>query len=87
MKNRTATPKRILIEWADIVDGGAEWHHGEEPLKPVLVRTVGFLVSESKKHIVVVRDYYHQDGKRVLGGRLAIPTGCIERITELVAKS
>lgn len=81
------TPQRVLIEWSDIVDGGGEWHHGEEPLKPVLVRTIGFVLSKTKKHIVVARDYYFQDGKRVLGGRLAIPLGCVERITPLVAKA
>jgi len=76
-----------LVEWSDIVDGGGEWDSGEEPLIPVTVQTVGFILSKGKKHIVLVRDYFDQDGKRTLGGRLAIPIGCVERITMLVPRA
>jgi hypothetical protein len=74
--------KPVLVEWADILDGGAEWSDGHE-LEPVTVYTAGFLLSKGPKHIVVVRDYYDHEDKRVLGGRLAIPVGCITRIQNL----
>lgn len=78
------TLKPVLVEWSDIFDGGADWHpHDGEQLRPVRVKTTGYLLSVSRKHIVIVRDYYDHDGKRTLGGRLAIPVGCIEKILYL----
>ena len=71
----------VTVEWQDILDGGGEWHDGL--ISPVLVRTSGFLLSEGKNHVVIVRDYYDQDGKRILGGQLAIPVGCIKRLIKL----
>jgi hypothetical protein len=74
--------KAVLVEWSDILDGGAEWSDGHE-LEPVTVLTTGFLLSKGPKHIVIVRDYYDHEDKRTLGGRLAIPVGCITRIQNL----
>lgn len=74
--------KPVLVEWSDILDGGAEWSDDHE-LEPVTVLTAGFLLSKSQKHIVVVRDYYDHDGKRTLGGRLSIPVGTVVRIQNL----
>lgn len=86
MKATLKPLKPVLVEWSDILDGGAEWHEHDvkHPLKPVRVKTIGYLLSVSKKHIVIVRDYFDHDGKRTLGGRLAIPCGCIEKIVYLV---
>ena len=75
--------KPILIEWDDILDGGGEWQSNDKPLKPVRVKTIGYLLSESQKHIVLVRDYFDLEGHRTLGGRIAIPTGCIVRRVSL----
>jgi hypothetical protein len=84
MKTTLKPLKPVLVEWSDILDGGAEWHqHDGKHLKPVRVRTVGYLMHVNKKHIVIVRDYYDSEGKRILGGRLAIPVGCIEKIVYL----
>lgn len=74
--------KPVLVEWSDILDGGAEWNDDHE-LEPVTVFTAGFILSKGPKHIVVVRDYFDHDGKRTLGGRLAIPVGCITKIVGL----
>lgn len=74
--------KPVLVEWHDILDGGAEWQD-ESELAPVTVLTAGFLLTKGLKHIVVVRDYYDHDGKRVYGGKLAIPVGCIVKTTPL----
>lgn len=76
----------ITVEWDDIHDGGGEWDSSGKPLKPVRVKTTGYLLSESPKHIVIVRDYFDHDGHRTLGGKLAIPTGCIVRMVHLTAK-
>jgi hypothetical protein len=74
--------KPVLVEWSDIIDGGAEWSDDHE-LEPVTVLTAGFLLSKGPKHIVVVRDYFDHEEKRTLGGRLSIPVGCIVRIQNL----
>jgi len=85
MKTTLKPLKPVLVEWSDILDGGAEWHEhdAKHPLKPVRVKTTGYLLSVSRKHIVIVRDYFDCEGKRTLGGRLAIPVGCIEKIVYL----
>lgn len=84
MKTTLKPLKPVLVEWSDILDGGPEWHeHDGKNLKPVRVKTIGYLMTTSQKHIVIVRDYFDQEGKRTLGGRLAIPTGCIEKIVYL----
>lgn len=85
MKATLKPLKPVLVEWSDILDGGSEWHEhdAKHQLKPVRVKTTGYLLSVSRKHIVIVRDYYDHDGKRTLGGRLAIPCGCIEKIVYL----
>lgn len=87
MKPNLKPLKPVLVEWSDILDGGPDWHEHDvkNPLKPVRVKTTGYLLSVSQKHIVIVRDYFDQDGKRTLGGRLAIPCGCIERIVYMAA--
>lgn len=76
--------KPVIVVWRDILDHGADWQHeGDADPKPVLVRTLGFLKAENKTHVVIARDYYDHLGKRVHGGLLAIPHGCIVSITEL----
>ena len=50
------------------------------------VRSTGFLLSQNAKFLVLVRDYYDHDGKRVFGGRVAIPTGCVDKIIHLAKK-
>lgn len=80
-----ATIKRlrpVMVEWHDILDGGGEWQDDGD-IAPVTVFSAGFMLSKGPKHIVLVRDYYDHDGKRTLGGRLAIPVGCIVKITQL----
>jgi hypothetical protein len=72
----------VLVEWHDIIDGGGEWAD-DEHLSPVTVYTAGFLLKKGKKHIVLVRDYYDDEGRRTYGGKLAIPTGCIVKMTGL----
>jgi hypothetical protein len=80
-----ASPKKlrpVLVEWHDILDGGSEWQDDGD-ISPVTVKTVGFMLSKGPKHIVVIRDYFDHDDKRTFGGRLAIPSGCIVKITQL----
>ena len=80
-----ASPKKlrpVLVEWHDILDGGSEWQDDGD-ISPVTVMTVGFMLSKGPKHIVVIRDYFDHDDKRTFGGRLAIPSGCIVKITQL----
>lgn len=74
--------KPVLVTWFDIVDGGSDWSE-EHELEPVTVLSAGFLLSKGQKHVVIVRDYYDHDGKRTLGGRLAIPVGAIVKIQNL----
>lgn len=75
--------KPVLVEWLDILDGGGEWQPPHTTPSPVKVRTVGYLYKSNKKHIVLIRDYFDLDGHRTIGGALAIPFGCIVKITNL----
>lgn len=77
--------KPVMVEWQDILDGGGEWQDGV--IAPVLVRSTGFLLSQGPKHIVLVRDYFDLEGRRTLGGQLAIPVGCIKRLVILEPKT
>lgn len=79
--------KPVTVVWRDIFDDGPNWQDGSTSLNPVTVRTTGYLLSDNAKHIVLVRDYYDHNGHRTLGGRVAIPKGCIDKITYLVAKA
>lgn len=74
MKLKPLRPVRV--EWHDILDGGGEWQD-DGHLAPVTVFTTGYLVSKTKKHLVIVRDYYDLEGKRTYGGKIAIPSGCV----------
>lgn len=85
MRQRQLPP--ITVEWNDIFDEGADWiEHDAKPTKPVKVRSTGYLLTKNSRFLVMVRDYFDHEGKRTLGGRVAIPTGCIDRITYLVRK-
>ena len=85
MKLRPLPP--VTVEWNDIFDEGSEWiHHDDKPTKPVKVRSTGYLLSQNGKFLVLVRDYYDHDGKRVFGGRVAIPVGCVDKIRYLGPK-
>jgi hypothetical protein len=77
----------VTVEWNDIFDEGSEWiHHDAKPTKPVKVRSTGFLLEKNLKFLVLVRDYYDHEFKRVFGGRVAIPVGCIDKIVYLTKK-
>ena len=72
----------VMVEWRDILDGGAEWSD-DHNIVPADVVTVGFLLSRNKSHLVIVRDYCDVDDERSLGGRLAVPVGCVKKIRRL----
>lgn len=76
----------VVVEWLDILDGGGEWQQPHTTPSPVQVRTVGYIHKRNKRHIVLIRDYYDLDGHRTIGGALAIPLGCIVKITDLAPK-
>jgi hypothetical protein len=78
--------KPVTVVWRDIFDDGPSWQDGDTQLNPITVRTTGYLLSDNAKHIVIVRDYYDHQGRRTLGGRVAIPKGCIDKISYLVTK-
>lgn len=72
------------VQWNDTHEDSNEWQHGEPTIAPVLVRTVGHLFSETKSHLILVRDYYLDEaGQPVTGGRIAIPRGMIAKRTVL----
>jgi hypothetical protein len=81
-------PKRLypLVEvlWDDATEL-KDWkeEHEEEDLKPCLILSVGFLVKQTKSHVVICQDLSY-DGMR--NGRSQIPRGMVKQIKVLQKK-
>jgi len=66
----------IWVYWRDIVmDGHDQWlEHDAEPLRPIGIQTIGFLLEETEDELVIVA-HWCDDKQR--GHRTAIPKGTI----------
>lgn len=70
--------KLIEVTWDDAqTDDG--WGEAPEVLEPALVTTVGFLVRETKEHLLIASSY---DDKHT-NGRIQIPKGMIKSRKEI----
>lgn len=74
-----------LVEcwWDDATDLEAGWTDKVEEIKPALALSVGFLVKETKDHIVLALDT-DADGHH--NGRSQIPKGMVKKIKVLKKK-
>ena len=76
-------PKLVCISWYDhsAYDGGS-WHDRKkiENLTPVFIKTVGWIVKETKKYYVVVSSWSDLDHMQ---GDFCILKGTVKSIKEL----
>jgi hypothetical protein len=79
----------VLVEWDDSCNFGTQkWRDVEESknLTPGKIRTVGFVLAEDKKRVVLTGSLHDEgDGDAYGNGCITIPRGCITKITRLKA--
>lgn len=68
----------VEIFWDD-AEAGIGWEEAPKDIKPAIAITVGFLVTETKDHVMIASSY---DDKNT-NGRLQIPKGMIKNMKEL----
>lgn len=73
----------VEIIWDDAEAHEAGWQAPPETLTPALCMTVGFLVKESKRHLIIS---HTTDGEQI-NGRFQIPKGMIKSIKVLYSKT
>lgn len=87
-KKRIRNPKYkyplIVVIWDD-AEGDTNWQASpQEPLKPTLVTSVGFLIRDDpKEDRILIADSYIDDSVHTIGGTNKIPRGMIKLITYL----
>lgn len=71
----------VQIDWIDSKPGPNEWEYldGIESLKPVLCRTVGFLMEDRSEYKTLAQSLSDTQ----VHGRITIPKHCIKRIKRL----
>lgn len=80
--------KLVQVEWVDSRQPTSHWERLDDlsHLAPCACMTVGYLVVESDTHVVIAHSI-GDDGENPQGtGLTAIPSECIKKMTELVAK-
>lgn len=70
------TPKIIHVEWVDAVTS-LGWEPVSEPLTPRSCLTVGFLIHETDKFIVIAGTWGLEGDHEESNNRTAIPKGWI----------
>jgi hypothetical protein len=73
----------VEVIWDDASELTAGWTDEIEKTEPALALSVGFLVRESKDHIVIAQDI---DDQGHHNGRSQIPRGMVKRIKVLRKK-
>ncbi len=77
----------VFVEWEDSYGCSSRWQDIDPEATPgvLLCRSVGWIVSQTKKCIVLVP--HLADGETKQGcGDMTIPTACIVRMTPLVER-
>lgn len=80
MALKPAQPAIELITWVDIASHfGGEWFPAEmtPKLEPAVCYSVGWVVHEDRKHLVVVADRSHMAGHESYGHDTVIPKAVI----------
>lgn len=76
---KASDPPIVEVEWDDAHMAGW-WQDGEpEPPEPDLVRSVGYLVHKTRKHLVLIQS--RTEGQH--GNRIQIPRGMVKSVTVL----
>lgn len=87
MKNKTNRPKQLYplveITWDDASELTAGWTDEIDKSEPQLALSVGFLISDTKDHVVIAMDLDEQGHHN---GRSQIPRGMVKTIKVLRKK-
>ena len=70
--------KTVYLEWHDaqsMAEGAWQRRKDVEKLTPALVRSVGWILTETKDHITLIA----HDGENEVGGDFCIPKACIKK--------
>ena len=70
--------KLVIIEWLDaqsMADGGWQRRKDVEKLTPAVVKSVGWILEETKDHVTLIA----HDGDTEVGGDFSIPKACIKK--------
>lgn len=75
------TEAMVEIEWVDSCGFGASWEKKDdlERLEPSAIRSVGFMIEDTKRHKTIAQSTSVDQ----IAGRLCIPVACIKRIKRL----
>jgi hypothetical protein len=87
MAKKPVPPTRVvLVEWLDAFTGDAGWKHLKKLRKqaPVLVRSVGYVVTDDPDYVTIAASHVPSDDD--CDGDVTIPRGMIKSITDLVPK-
>jgi hypothetical protein len=78
-------PVRVIWEDHHSKSDESEWGQPTPPdyLKPILVRSAGFIVSENEDMIELARDAYMDEDELVISGPIRILRKCIVSLTYL----
>ena len=71
------------MTWEDCTALEDGWTLKDEEIKPALVLSVGFLVQQSKTHLVIAQDI---DDAHYKNGRSQIPRGMVKQLKVLKRK-
>lgn len=78
-------PRLVYVEWLDAYTQKAGWKNVKKlrKQKPVLVKTVGFLVKDDPDFVIVAGTFVPTDGD--CDGDVTITRGMIKRVVDLAA--
>lgn len=80
----------VIISWEDSIQASGGWQFLSdfEPLKPMSVTSVGWLIQDGADCKVLAQSLAHVDGESVQSaGRKVIPTRCVLSIEHLEEKA
>jgi hypothetical protein len=79
--------KLVYVEWLDHCSfTESDWKDAEEfdDLEPPLVKTIGWIIREDEKVLIVVSSKYNSDEfNDKYSGEMCIIKGCIQKMKEL----
>ena len=74
----------VLVKWLDAISHESGWKAVDKvrTQKPPLVRSVGYLVADTKEHVTIVSSIVEGD----CDGDVTIPRGMIKSIEDLAVR-
>ena len=75
--------KQVLVEWVDSTIWAQKWecHEGAKAMSVNNCRAIGYVISKDKERLVLAQSMCLEDNSVI--NLLAIPRGCIKKITEV----